>query len=142
MPLATQLTGTTNEGKILGFHPKSYDLALDEHHKNDILQCCRPHLPLVFLKVIKHQADSVAPKAPSAITGLPISATMTFSTAIYAMEIEIPTCPMVSTNNRASRRALLEPRRLIWMRTTGIYPIQISLGKISGSSSGTRRWLD
>lgn len=54
----------------------------------------------------------------------------------------MPTCPMVSTNNRASRRALLEPRRLIWTRTTGYYPIQISLGKISISSSETRRRPD
>lgn len=35
--------------------------------KNEILLCCRPHLTLLLLLVIKHLADSIANKAASAL---------------------------------------------------------------------------
>ncbi|KAE8796694.1 GDSL esterase/lipase [Hordeum vulgare] len=36
---------------------------------------------------------------------------MTFSTAAYTIEIKNPTCPMVSTNHRASHHAIMEDPR-------------------------------
>lgn len=49
----------------LRFSPWKSRLGTWGDPKNENRQCCRPHLSLLLLRVIWHQADSIASKAPT-----------------------------------------------------------------------------
>lgn len=128
MPSTRPLTGTTNKGQTLGFHPENHDSVLrgappTKKSSNAAAPTCgghycksrttrltgtrvrsgRGHIPQAKSEQLPVKQSLHRIQDPAFATCRSSNHAMAFSACVDPLEILVQTCPKVSTKNRASR---------------------------------------